>query len=438
MRLNRGTIIFFLILVVIIAAGYVLMNSDDTESDESTATPTVKEALFADIEQANITALTLSQQVPVEDTRPTPLPDEDPLPTLTPVPEGEDAPTQVEILSVVKDAGGNWVLTEESMLTSTSPVEIARIENALGTIVDAQAEAFVPESGDYTQYGLDNPEFELIFVVEATEEDGAEVESVTQRLRIGDRSFDNLGFYAFLDDDSETVYIISSASTFKTNVLDMMLTPPFAPTPTPVPPITVNVGGLLFSNLNPTTTSRIAMSDLETGESLVLVKQEDGINWAVEDGDPSRTVSQAKVTTAFIDMTGISVVSRTAIEDLSTVGLDNPIYTLLAEYTDGRTLEVSLGDKDPTGALYYSLVNDISDVILINAPEVDRLLNLIANPPYEIVEATPEATEEASVAEEMTPEMTQESSVEVEATPEMTAEAPVEEEMTPEATETSD
>jgi hypothetical protein len=416
MRLNRGTAIFFIILVVVIGIAYGLMNSDIAGPAEPTATALLRQALFPNLASTDIIAITISSQIPVEDTRPTPLPGAEALPTLTPVAEGEDEPTRAEIFSIRLDEDGTWQVTDDSTLISSSAVEIPKIESALQSIATAQAESFIPESGDYAQYGLDKPSHEITFVVEAAaiepsteetsepstdEESSTTSEPVTRRLRIGDRTLDNLAYYAFLDDDSETVYIISSASSFQSNILNLVTTPPFEPTPTTIPPIAVNIPGPVFSGFNPSIVARFSMSDNTTDESLILSKPEASIDWTIEDGDPTRAVNQGQVTSAFIDVSSVLAVSRANIEDLATVGLDMPSYAIHTEFFDGRTIDVLLGDKDPTGSLYYTLINDISDVILVNAREIDNLLALIDNPPY-TVEVTPELTPEASDVMEAT------------------------------------
>jgi hypothetical protein len=435
MRLNRGTLIFLALLIIVSAAAYVFINSDSTVSPNMTPTALTKMALFPGLSSSNITSITIKAQVAVEDTRPTPLPGSEALPTLTPVAEGEKAPTETEILAINQDAGGNWLLDESSSLSSTTPIVVATVTTALQTIANTQAESFVPESGDYAQYGLDNPSYEISFVIQesapaASTTDATPTtpsEPVTRRLRIGDRTFDNLGFYAFLDDDGETVYILSSASTFQSSLLNLVSTPPFAPTPTPIPPAILNVPGPVFSGFNPNIATRFSMTDTTSSRTLVLTKLEDGIDWAIENGDPERTVNQGQITSAFIDFASIQAVSRTTIEDISSVGLDNPAYIITTELNDGRVFQLQVGNLDPSGALYYTLVNEFSEVVLVNATEVNRLLSLLNNPPY-AVEVTPEATAEA-----MAESTEAADAIMAEATEAMTPEATAE--MTPEASD---
>lgn len=448
MRLNLKTLTFLAVLIVVIIAAYVLTNTDFAESAEPAAVPTTtRQALFPGLISANVTAITITSNLPAEDSRPTPLPGNPPLATLTPVPEGEEAPTRSEILALSKDAGGNWILAENSTITSTTPVVITTVDTALTNIAGLQAESFIPASGDYEQFGLDNPTHDITFVVQApdvvapTPDQISESSATTRRLRIGNRTLDNVGLYAFLDEDTETVYIISNATGVQNSVLNMVTTPPFAPQPTATPVPILNVPGPVFAGFNPTTLTSFTITDTASGQSLVLSKLPDGFDWIIEGGDPTRIVDQGLVTSAFIDFASIQGASRAALPDLSAVGLDTPIYIITAATSDGANFQLLVGDKavTATSERYYTLVNDFTDVVEVNVIGVDRLVALIENPPY-FVELVPEIT----VAPETTAEAMAESTeaveeVEVEAT-EAAEEAEVEatEEMTPEATETSD
>jgi hypothetical protein len=433
MRLNRSSAVFLAVLLLVIAIAYIfLITPDGFGTTPATPVPTSSTVnLFPGLVATNINSLSITSQIPLGDTRATPIPGNPPLPTLTPLPFGAEGPSETKSIVLSYNASGVWVLGQGGTVSSTEPIMQQTVTTALTTLAGLRSsQSFTPADGNYAQYGLDTPNHDITFVVQApaasTDPNGQAIAGTptTRRLRLGNRSVDNTQFFAFLDEDTTTVYVILGASSLDSSVLRMVSQPPFTPAPTPTAAPVLNVPGLPFITFNYNLATSFSVTDHVAGTSVVLTKLPDNVTWSVQVLDltelaatPEATAEStaeataevtAEATIAVSDLLGpqvdqlavsvyltefgyINGVSRTTVADLSTLGLSSPHYTIQALMGDGTSYRLRVGNTDPTGTLYYSLVNDFTDVVLVEAGTVAPLLEMLANPPY-VMEITPEVT----------------------------------------------
>ena len=454
MRLNRNSAIFIALLAVVIIVAVIFLRGDGSNEpslDIEATSETI--ALFPGVQPANIISVSVVEVREVGDTRPTPIPGNATLEPPTPLPDGVDPATTTEVATLTRDSALGWVVADTTTQTVTGTVNNLAIESALASLPAISSNSqFIPPEGNYEQYGLaGEPNYDVTFVVQpvagtgvASEGDQSAAEPITYRLRIGNRTVNESGFYAFLNDDSQTVYVINNAAALQNGILNLTTQIPVEIPPTPTTAPILNTGApfatFLLNNIgNFTFTNNVS------GEFITITRNAD-LTWNyVENGIPLQVQPETLqvILNSFMTVQGIQ---QTDIADLSTVGLDSPDYVFEAQTSDGlTTYRLQLGDQDPTGGIYYALVNDFSQVLLVNANSVSLLISLFDSPP--LLVPPPETTAESTAAVEATAEATadaQAGQVEVtaEATAEMT-ESPAEAtadaqagqvEMTPEAT----
>lgn len=443
MRLNRNSAIFIALLAVVIVVSIIFLQ----ESDEGVVTPDIEATaatiqLFPELSASGIVALTVSEQREVGDIRPTPIAGNPTLEPATPLPDDVEPETTTEIISLSKNEAGLWVADASSTSVLEGAIDSVAIENSLinlGAVLSNRQ--FTPSDGDYSQYGLDEPNFEITFTEQAIAETGVVTEGeapaladpVSYRLRIGDRTIGENSYYAFLNDDSETIYVITNASTLQNSILNLTTTVPLEATPVPTLAPVLNVQAP-FSAFVLTNATGFTLTS-ESGTVVEITRNADNTAWVYTQNGDVLAVQDEFLQIILNSFSTVSGSQQSTVEDLAPLGLDTPAYTIEARTVDGTSYLLQLGDQDPTGTFYYGLVDQFESVVFINASSVSLLLDIIENPPVLVPEATPEVTVEA----EMTSEA-MEATAEVEMTPEATAEVEMTEEaeMTPEATEASE
>jgi len=285
----------------------------------------------------------------------------------------------------------------------------------LRTLVSTRSNRqFTPEDGDYSQFGLENPTYVIEFTANPalvtpdplsppTPDDAsspAEVESY--RLVIGSRTVGENALYAQLNDDTETIYIITNASALQTSILSLTDTVPLVTPPTPTPAPILTVPGPVFNSFLLNNATDFTFTNNETGDVITLTRDLVTTEWIYDLNGEVLPALQPQLQVVLNTFGLIEGVQRTQAPDLAALGLDTPSYTFTA--TDAtRTYTLQLGDQDATQTIYYSLVDDFTDVVLVDATSVALLIDLFENPPVPPpAEITPEATAE------MTPEATAE------------------------------
>lgn len=414
MRLNRGSAIFMAVLAIVVIVSLIFLNSDDgLPSGAPTVAATVSTIqIFPNVSPANVSSITISATEEVGDTRPTPIPGNPTLEPPTPLPEGIDTLTTTTVLAISKDDVGNWVAGTASTTELEGSIDSASMETSLLTLTSLRSSLqFVPEDGNYAQFGLDNPNYDILFVAQpptitgTSTPDAVSTEAQTYRLQIGNQTLSEDSYYAFLNDDTTTVYVIGNATQLRNQVLNLPTNPPLAPTAAPTIAPVLNVPGLVFQNFLIGNATGFTFTNNETGDVIEITRTVDNTAWDYSVNGTPITVDQNQLQIVLNNFSSITGVSRASETPATSVGLDAPTYTLAAR-DSLSTYTLQLGDQDATGSIYYSLIDDFETVVLIDAGSVSSLVSLFDNPPVP-VEVTPEVTGEATV--EMTAEATSES-----------------------------
>ncbi|MEO1646822.1 MAG: DUF4340 domain-containing protein, partial [Chloroflexota bacterium] len=329
-----------------IVVSWILL-SDDGEND--TAVPTAAATaetilLFPNVQETQLTSLSISAEVEVGDTRPTPIPGNPTLEPATPLPEGVDPETRTESVALMRNDAGSWVFPDDmgdaeaemtaepeatmdaemtaepeatmdaemtaepevtvspDQLTTlvTEPVTVDTIDTvaldtALRTLVSTRSnQQFTPEDGDYSQFGLDNPTYVIEFTANPalitpdplsppTPDDvSSSTEPQNYRLIIGNRTVGENGFYAQLNDDTETVYIITNASALQTSVLSLVDNVPLLAPPTPTPAPILSVPGPVFNGFLLNTVTDFTFTNNETGDVITLTRDPVTTEWTYD------------------------------------------------------------------------------------------------------------------------------------------------------------
>ena len=189
------------------------------------------------------------------------------------------------------------------------------------------------------------------------------------------------------------------------------------PAPEPEAETVVNEdGGPLLPDLTEDDVVSLAVSESETGEfGRVARDPADETMWTVTTllDNADRVVDQTAAAQAIADALTLEADSSFEIESLTEFGLDAPTYLIEID-TGGDALNVVfVGDENPTGTRYYVMTRSLavsadsedsttgpdlaegSIVSLVNTAAIDKLIDLIADPPFEplpTATATPTAT----------------------------------------------
>jgi hypothetical protein len=405
MRLNRGTIILLVVLVAIIGTATVLMNSG-SGSTSNTASNSTTIQLFEGLTAEQVTSLTVSsnlspEQVPAEALQPEA--------TAEPDAEATEEPASVPVtMAIALDEAGIWATTEESTVTSERAIVQENVRSTLGTLLGLRSsDQFQPEGGDLAPFGLDQPTHEIRFSAAAAEEGG---EPTSYRVRLGGKNPSGVNYYALFGDDDTTVYVITNASGLDNNVLDVVTAPPFVPAPTPTPVPVLNVPGPIFNGLVPQNIRRMTFTDNSSGDQLAISLDDTG-TWIEENAAEGAPEIQPMLMSVVVNyFIALNAVDGLTTDNLDALGLAEPAFTLTAESIDGQIYTLRTGSADPTGSRVYALVNDFTEVVVLESDLINTLTGLVAQPPYviePIAEATAEVTPEATP--EVTPEATESS-----------------------------
>lgn len=422
MRLNRGTAIFIAIIVIIIVISAIFLNDDDDSTPAGIPTvPATAETvqLFPSVSETNIQSITISAQVEVGDTRPTPIPGNPTLEPLTPLPDGVDAPMTSETLTLTRNDLGEWVVSEGTNASPTDTLDSASLDQSLLTLVTLRSnQQFTPSDGNYEQYGLDNPTYDISFEEVPVAATGVSTEGTptetsastnTYRLRLGNQTVGENAYYAFLNDDSETVYIITNANALESSVLNLPTNVPLQALPTPTAAPILNVPGAPFGDFLLTEATGFTFTNNATGDVVELGRSADNTTWLYTQNGSVLDINDPQLQVILNSFSFIQGVQRTPNADLAALGLDSPSYTLVARTINGER-RLRLGGQDPTGTIYYGLVDQFEDVVLIDETSVLAFIDIFENPPVLVMpEATAEMTAEATSEPmvEMTPEATE-------------------------------
>jgi hypothetical protein len=289
-------------------------------------------------------------------------------------------------VELVQGEDGTWTVTN-----NPNPAQQQALDNAVASIINIQSSDRF-EAQDLAPYGLDNPTHTLTITTQQNE----------YTLRIGSRNPSGTRYYALVNDDAQTVYMLSNVSAV-TTVTGYITTPPIVQiTPTPAPAL--EVVGPLFPTYNAADIQTLTLARAQDSTRLILLRQDDG-TWALDPfstGYAADPLDQVLADTMVQAMGGLSSVDILRdVPDVATLGLAEPAYTITATRADGFEHVLKIGSPDPSGTRYYAQIFDLPNVAVVSRADVDSLLQFIGLPPFikaVEAEATPEATPEATAA----------------------------------------
>lgn len=381
MRLNRNSVLFIALLVVVIVIALIFMQDGDNATDGSpTAEPTVASVqLFPNVIQDDVTALTIIEQVIAQDA------DSE----ATPEVEASDPSPSTATIALIRDSETRaWSIGEATTQPITGTVNSSEINGIVTALVTLRSNRqFTPPDGDYSQFGLDTPSYEITFT-EVTET------STDYRLRVGNRTVGENAYYALLGDDDEVIYVVTNATTLQNSILNLTQQVPLEPTasPTLVPLLNTLAP---FAEYILTAGNGFVLSNTETGGNIIVTRNADNTAWIYTQNGTELPVQQESLQVILNNFSTISGVDQVATDDLATLGLESPRYIFEASTVDGTVYTLQLGNQDPTGSVYYGLVDDFEEVVLIDSDSVVSFVSLFETPPPLLaVEVTPEATED--------------------------------------------
>lgn len=355
MRFNRNTLMFVGgLLAFIVLAVIVLNNPAGTPGAQGEVTPST-EKVFAAISLDAVRSLSVRENasnLSVE------------------LKQGED---------------GTWTVAN-----NPNPAQQQTLDNAVASIINIQSSDRF-EAQDLAPYGLDNPTHTITIVTQENE----------YTLRIGSRNPSGTRYYALVNDDNQTVYMLSNVSAVNT-MTGYITTPPIVQiTPTPAPAL--EVVGPLFPTYNAADIQTLTLTRAEDNAQLILLRQDDG--WALDPfstGYTADPLDQLLTDTMVQALGGLSSVDILRdVPDVAALGLDKPAYTVTAKRADGFEYLLKIGSADPSGTRYYAQIYDLPNVAVVSRSDVDSLLQFIGLPPFikEVeVESTAEATPESTAA----------------------------------------
>ena len=407
MRLNRNSLLFIALLAIVIIVALIFLQDNGDNNDESAVEATAETIqIFPELSASGVVSLTVSEVREAGDTRPTPIPGNPTLEPPTPLPDGAEPETTTEIVVLSKDVEtSTWIAGDETSQSIDGTIDSTQLSGSIANLVGLRSNRqFTPPDGNYEQYGLDEPAFDIQFVAESVVQgastEGEETgEPISYRLRIGDRTVGENSYYAFLNDDSETIYVIKGASTLQSGILNLTTSIPLelVPTATPVPVLNAQIP---FADFVVTNASGFTFSNNETGDVIEIVRNEDNTAWVYTQNSEELDVHQETLQVILNSFATISGVDETTVSDPATLGLDSPSFSFEARMVDDIVYMLQTGDQDPAETVYYSLVDEFEPVVLIDADSINLLLSLFDNPPVVLPEITPEATDSVEATEE--------------------------------------
>jgi hypothetical protein len=354
MRINRSTLLFIVACIIVTIAALVFLNTPAfAPNGGSTATPAVTARVFPDLTAENLARIAI-----------------------------KDTIAEAEIV-FIKQPDGNWKV-DNADSAITGELNQASVAEAADNLAQAAAETFPAE--DTSAFGLEAPAYTVSFTTDAGD---------VNTLQLGNKNPAGNAYYALLNDDTETVYLLNNASRL-TTLSALAAKPPYIPTATPTPVPVLQAPGTIFPNWTGMDVNRFEIRNNKDDEVIIFVLGEDGA-WSVAEATHAESLPLIQELVQFI-VANFGNVSVTAVlddADLEPLGLDDPVYTITGFTAGATTYTLQIGATDVSGKLYYALVNDIPQVALVQKAEIDTLVGIITEPPY-MPEATPEATAEAT------------------------------------------
>jgi|GEM_PF-1635788 len=380
MRLDRNTIILIVVSIVVIGAGLILSNQP-TSAPEETTVAVERVPVFPELTAETVVSITV-----------------------------EDRSTDVESTTTLeRSAQAIWSIAETNTALE-GEIDQEQVSTALTSLVGLEAINSFEAEDDLSPFGLDAPTYTIILRNTTDEE---------FTLLVGGENPGGTSFYVQRADQTDMI-LLTSTQIAVNNVVTFGAEPPFAATPTPPPSAVLNLPGPIFADLSPFAVISVEIRNT-TDDSFLLLEVNENGNWVVTDGtniDESQETDTTLTITIVSSLPALAAVDGFESDDLESLGLSEPQYVITTNLIDGTSRTLQVGDVDPSGARYYTLVDDFEQVAVLPMEAVDAFIENIEEPPYIIsAESTPdpEATAEASSTDD---EEADESMDEAEATEE--------------------
>ncbi|RME90768.1 MAG: DUF4340 domain-containing protein [Anaerolineae bacterium] len=113
------------------------------------------------------------------------------------------------------------------------------------------------------------------------------------------------------------------------------------------------------------------------GDEVQVVRNLAG-EWAMT-RPQAAAADQGMVGAAAAQVFALRVLNRVGDIAPATVGLNNPAYTVTITFGD-RMRTFAVGDMTPTGSGYYVMMDE--EILVVDRPGVEALVQLASNPPY--------------------------------------------------------
>ena len=127
----------------------------------------------------------------------------------------------------------------------------------------------------------------------------------------------------------------------------------------------------------------------KAGEAVEVARDAENA-WAVILPEEA-AADQGSVEAAASQASTIRILDRVPGLAPSEVGLDDPEYRMILQFTSGVERTVEIGVLTPTGQGYYAR-GENNEILIISNSAVDALISLLTNPPYAPTETASPAT----------------------------------------------
>jgi hypothetical protein len=117
------------------------------------------------------------------------------------------------------------------------------------------------------------------------------------------------------------------------------------------------------------------------GNQIIMKIDTDG-KWVLE-LPAGEIADQTRIETAVSQASNLRTISKLEAQvDLADMGLDQPIYIIVATLSDGEQKAAFIGDPTPTGSGYYAYLNGEA-VQIVNKTNIDSIIDMLINPPIQ-------------------------------------------------------
>lgn len=256
MRLNQRTVILLVVSLVVIVA--VLLVTNPANAPAETPTPVEGSGpVFGEVDQTALTGISITNNE-----------------------TGEQ-------VTLAKDAGGAWTITDATNTTDRA-IDQTAVTTALSTFATvASSESFTTE--DLASFGLDSPTYTLVMNAGQT----------TYTLLVGNKAPANPRYYALVNDDSTTVFVVQQTQV--DNLTALVAAPPYVPPATATATFTPSPNP--YSEVEQTATAAVEQTAAMDAAMTALATAEVTGEAAAVEGTEEATVEATSEATTEVEAT---------------------------------------------------------------------------------------------------------------------------------------